>query len=131
MGIGIYMLLINRKIKKIIASTLIFSFLSMNCTFAVETVITPTGQTATTVTPGAGGNFDIHTNTTVGDIGVNAFNKFDVGQGDTVNLHLNNEQNKLFNLIYDKSASQIDGVVNPIKTAQLAVMSFLQTPTVL
>ena len=62
MGIGIYMLLINRKIKKIIASTLIFSFLSMNCSFAVETVITPTGQTATTVTPGAGGNFDIHTN---------------------------------------------------------------------
>lgn len=57
---------------------------------------------------------DITTGTTVknGTIGVNSFGRFNVGEGDIVNLQLQNSQNKLVNLIFDSFASQINGVVN-------------------
>ena len=57
---------------------------------------------------------DISTTTTnsAGNIGINTFGRFNVNQGDIVNLNLINNQNKLVNLIFDSSASQINGVVN-------------------
>lgn len=57
---------------------------------------------------------NITTNTTIkgGTVGVNTFGRFNVGKGDIVNLHLVDAQNKLVNLIYDNSASQINGIVN-------------------
>ncbi len=56
--------------------------------------------------------FNIKTDTAVknGTIGINTFGKFNVTQGDTVNLNLINQQNKLVNLVFDNSASQIDGI---------------------
>lgn len=57
---------------------------------------------------------DIKSNTTVsgGSVGVNTFGKFNVANGEVVNLHLIGSQTKLINLIYDSSASQINGIVN-------------------
>lgn len=58
--------------------------------------------------------FNIQTDTTVsnGTTGINSFSKFNVGQGDIVNLNLIDKQSKLVNLIFDNSASQINGIVN-------------------
>ena len=57
---------------------------------------------------------DIKSNTTVngGSVGVNTFGKFNVANGEAVNLHLIGSQTKLINLIYDSSPSQINGIVN-------------------
>ena len=57
---------------------------------------------------------DIKSNTTVGggSVGVNTFGKFNVANGEVVNLHLIGSQTKLINLIYDSSPSQINGIVN-------------------
>lgn len=57
---------------------------------------------------------NISTGTTVGNgtIGINSFGKFNVANGDIVNLNLINSQNKLVNLIFQDSASQINGIVN-------------------
>ena len=72
-----------------------------------------TAPTATKITPSVNG-YNIETATTVknGTIGINSFNRFNVGQGDVVNLNLINNQNKLVNLIFDNSPSQINGIVN-------------------
>ena len=65
--------------------------------------------------------FNISTTTTnsKGDIGVNSFGKFNLSQGDMANLNLINDQNKLVNLVFDDSASQIDGIVNSYKNGQI------------
>ena len=57
---------------------------------------------------------NIKSNTTVsgGSVGVNTFGKFNVANGEVVNLHLIESQTKLINLIYDSSPSQINGIVN-------------------
>ena len=61
-----------------------------------------------------GNHTDIKSNTTVGggSVGVNTFGKFNVANGEVVNLHLIGSQTKLINLIYDSSPSQINGIVN-------------------
>ncbi len=61
-----------------------------------------------------GNHTDIKSNTTVGggSVGVNTFGKFNVENGEVVNLHLIGSQTKLINLIYDSSPSQINGIVN-------------------
>ena len=66
-----------------------------------------------------GNIFDISTNTTHGDIGLNTFGKFNVSHGDIANLNLNDKQNKLVNLVFDSSASQIDGIVNSYKGGKI------------
>ncbi len=65
--------------------------------------------------------FNISTTTTngKGDIGVNTFGAFNVSQGDTVNLNLINAQNKLVNLVFDDSASQINGIVNSYRNGEI------------
>lgn len=57
---------------------------------------------------------NIETNTAVnnGTVGVNTFGKFNVNEGDIVNLNLINNQTKLVNLIYDSNPSRINGIVN-------------------
>lgn len=109
----------HKGLKKAISAFLVLSFIFMNSAYAVETVITTTGQTQTQITGYPGNNINIQTQTQAGDMGVNAFNKFNVGEGTTVNLNLINQQNKLLNLIYDNSASQIDGVINSYKNGAI------------
>ena len=68
-----------------------------------------------------GNIFDISTTTTngSGDIGLNTFGKFNVSQGDIANLNLINKQDKLVNLVFDSSASQINGIVNSYKGGKI------------
>ena len=65
--------------------------------------------------------WNIQTTTTAkgGTIGVNTFSRFNVDKGDIVNLRLINQQNKLVNLVFDSSASQINGIVNSYKGGQI------------
>lgn len=105
-------------IKKVFTLLLLCNFIFMQAVYAVDTCITPTGQTATSVVQ-AGNTYNISTGTNVGSMGVNSFSRFNVGNGTTVNLNLTSVQNKLLNLIYDSSASQIDGIVNSYKNGQI------------
>lgn len=77
-------------------------------------------KTETTITQN-NNIFNISTTTTnsKGDIGVNTFGAFNVSQGDTVNLNLINAQNKLVNLVFDSSASKINGIVNSYKNGEI------------
>ena len=79
-------------------------------------------QTGTTIDNAANPHiFNISTTTSIGsgNIGLNTFGKFNVSEGDTANLNLINQQNKLVNLVFDSSASQIDGIVNSYKNGQI------------
>jgi filamentous hemagglutinin family protein len=109
--------------KKIIASCLICAFLvnqSLLSVLAADIIVGGPLPTDTNIQ--TNGNItDIFTNTTVnnGQIGINSFDRFNVNQGDIVNLQLINNQNKLVNLIFDSSASQINGVVNSYLNGQI------------
>ena len=109
--------------KKIIASCLICAFLVNQSLLSVLAAdISVGGPLPTGTNIQTNGNItDIFTNTTVGNgqIGINSFDKFNVNQGDIVNLNLVNSQNKLVNLIFDNSASQINGVVNSYLNGQI------------
>ena len=76
--------------------------------------------TATTINQN-GNIFNISTTTTnpAGNVGVNTFGKFNVSYGDIVNMNLINDQSKLVNLIFDSSASQINGIVNSYMNGQI------------
>ncbi|MBO6289355.1 MAG: leukotoxin LktA family filamentous adhesin, partial [Alphaproteobacteria bacterium] len=63
--------------------------------------------------------WNISTSTTSGDIGINTFGKFNISEGDIANLNLSAQQNKLANLVFDSSASQINGIVNSYKNGQI------------
>lgn len=118
------MLIQLSNLKRIIASILVSAFCLYNTSLAVyATEINQTGvpfQTATTINQN-GNIFNISTTTTnsAGNVGVNSFGKFNVSNGDTVNMNLINAQNKLVNLIFDSSASQINGIVNSYMNGQI------------
>ncbi len=78
-------------------------------------------QTATKIENNNPHIWNISTTTTngAGNVGLNTFGKFNVSGGDTANLNLINKQNKLVNLVFDSSASQIDGIVNSYKNGQI------------
>ncbi|MBR3676075.1 MAG: leukotoxin LktA family filamentous adhesin, partial [Alphaproteobacteria bacterium] len=78
-------------------------------------------QTSTTIENNNPHIWNISTTTTngAGTVGLNTFGKFNVSEGDTANLNLINKQNKLVNLVFDSSASQIDGIVNSYKNGQI------------
>lgn len=105
-------------LRKVMAIILLGNLVFMQAVYAVDTCITPTGATATNIVQ-TGNTYDISTGTNFGSMGVNSFSRFNVGNGTTVNLNLTPVQNKLLNLIYDSSASQIDGVVNSYKNGQI------------
>ena len=63
--------------------------------------------------------WNISTSTTSGDIGINTFGKFNISEGDIANLNLSAQQKKLANLVFDSSASQINGIVNSYKNGKI------------
>ena len=105
-------------VQKLISVWLVCTFMLYNTSLtalAASEITAQGGNFATQTKIDQNANvFNIQTNTTVsnGTTGINSFNKFNVGQGDTVNLNLINKQSKLVNLIFDNSASQINGIVN-------------------
>lgn len=79
------------------------------------TQVTPDlSKTQTTVTT-SGTTFDVRTSTITGTNALNAFTRFDVAQGNTVNLHLPSGTVNLINVVNGQSASEIHGVVNSLK----------------
>ena len=114
-----------RLYKKLVSACLLGNFVVTNtplCALAASEIFAQDGKFATQTTIQNNGNlYNVQTNTTAGGgtIGINAFSKFNVGQGDTVNLNLINNQNKLVNLIYDNSPSQINGIVNSYMGGQI------------
>ena len=64
-------------------------------------------------------NISTTTTNQAGTVGINTFGKFNVTQGDIVNFNLINNQSKLANLIFDSSASQINGIVNSYMNGQI------------
>ena len=110
--------------KRITALTILFTFALYNTSLAAyATEINQTGvpfKTDTTINQN-NNIFNISTTTTnnAGNIGFNTFGRFNVTQGDIVNLNLINNQNKLVNLIFDSSASQINGIVNSYMNGQI------------
>ena len=115
------------KFKRLVAFLLVTIFCVSNTSMAVfATVITEIHQNGVpfktdTLINTVGNITNIQTNTTAknGTIGVNTFGRFNVGQGHIVNLNLINQQNKLVNLIFDSSASQIHGIVNSYKNGNI------------
>lgn len=73
------------------------------------------------------GRYDITTGRTVhGHVGVNHFYKFQLGQGDLANFHLQQAQTKLVN--YVDTHIQIDGVVNSLINNQVGGDLFFVSP---
>ena len=113
------------KFKRLVALFLVTVFCFSNTSIVVfGATITkydnlPTNTTIEKDTAKAIWNIQTTTTAKGGTIGVNTFSKFNVDKGDIVNLHLINSQNKLVNLVFDNSASQINGIVNSFKGGQI------------
>ena len=109
---------IINKYKRLIAFELILIYFIVNTTAAVFAAdIIKYNQIPTNTNIEKDANkaiWNITTTTTAknGTVGFNNFSRFNVNSGDIVNLNLINQQNKLINLIFDSSASQINGIVN-------------------
>ncbi len=69
----------------------------------------------------------IRTKTVVGANAYNAFSKFDVHQGKTVNLYVPDGAQNLLNLIYDKQ-SNINGTLNAYKNGQIGGNVYFANP---
>lgn len=106
----------DSKIRKIFSAYLLLTFaINQSALSILAADISLGGPLKTNTNVNTLGNItDISTNTSVngGKTGINSFGRFNVNNGDIVNLNLINNQNKLVNLIFDDSASQINGVVN-------------------
>ena len=64
--------------------------------------------------PGGGNIYDVHSGRTRGQVDFNSFGRFEVANGDTVNLHLSNGASTVVNLVWDARAL-IDGTLNSLK----------------
>lgn len=119
--------------KKVISVALCVFMLAPNVTYSVAyasagTEIELDGRTATTVTPNAGETvFDITTDTIVNQNAFNSFLKFNIGSGDTVNLHVPSGANNLLNLVHGER-SDIYGTLNSIKDEQIGGNVYFLNP---
>lgn len=119
------MLINTNKYKNLIACCLLTTFCISNTSmpvFAADIAKYNQIPTNTNIEKDANSAvWNITTTTTAknGTIGFNNFSRFNVDAGDVVNLNLINQQNKLVNLIFDNSASQINGIVNSYKGGQI------------
>ncbi|MCK9258828.1 MAG: leukotoxin LktA family filamentous adhesin [Azoarcus sp.] len=84
------------------------------------------GRTATTLTQ-AGAVTDITTTTVRGNNAFNSFTRFNIGSGQTVNLHLPQQTANLLNLVRNER-SQIDGVMNAYKDGRIGGNVFFFNP---
>ncbi len=79
--------------------------------------ITPDGRTGTQVHV-SGAQTDITTTTMSGGNAFNSFSHFEIGAGNTVNLHVPGSANNLVNLVWD-APIRIDGILNAYKNGQI------------
>ena len=90
--------------------------------------ITATGKTATTISVVNPNVTNITTTTVSGVNALNSFDKFNVGAGNTVNLHLPTSATNLINLV-SGGQSQINGVLNSIKNNKIGGNVFILNPS--
>ena len=117
--------------KKLVSACLLSNFVIGNVPLAAMASSEITKNTGNFKTEtdilNTGNVYNIKTETSVkgGTIGINSFDKFNVGKGDIVNLNLINSQNKLVNLIFDNSPSQINGIVRVEKLEEMFFLPIL------
>ncbi|MCM2265025.1 MAG: leukotoxin LktA family filamentous adhesin, partial [Desulfuromonadales bacterium] len=88
--------------------------------------IVPDGRTQTQL--GVNGNVtDVTTGTIRGVNAFNSFSKFDVYQGNIVNLHVPGQATNLLNLVHDQ-ASHIDGILNAYKNGLIGGNVYFANP---
>ncbi len=93
---------------------------------AAQPAIVTDGRTQTTLTQ-AGAVTDITTATVKGQNAFNSFTRFNIGSGQTVNLHLPGQTANLLNLVRNER-SIIDGVMNAYKNGQIGGNVFFFNP---
>lgn len=84
------------------------------------------GRTQTNVSV-SGNITDVTTNTIHGVNGFNSFKRFNIGNGQTVNMHLPNGTANLLNLVHDE-ATNINGVMNAYKDGRIGGNVFFLNP---
>lgn len=100
-----------------IALTASLIFGGMHAGVIAQSLVTPDGRTATTVNR-QGSLMDVTTGTVQGGRGFNSFSRFEVGQGDTLNLRLPDGTHTLVNMVYD-APIRIDGVLNSLQNNRI------------
>ena len=95
---------------------------------AGSAAIVPDGRTATTLAS-HGTVTDIRTSTVKANNAFNSFSRFNIGRGQTVNLHLPGGSSNLLNLVRNER-SALDGVMNAYRTVASAAMSSSSIRTV-
>ena len=95
---------------------------------AQSPAIVPDGRTQTTVTSNAAGTLtDVRTDTVKGINAYNSFERFNVRNGNTTNLHVPDSAKNLINLVSNER-SQIDGILNSYKNGQIGGNVFFLNP---
>ncbi|MDR1942180.1 MAG: leukotoxin LktA family filamentous adhesin, partial [Endomicrobium sp.] len=115
--------------KKIIAvaAGLAFVFAQTGLAQVVTNITPDTSKTATTVVQ-TGNSWDVNTDTVKNKTGFNAFTNFDLGYGDTANLHLPTEADNLVNIVTGSNKSFIDGTLNSYRNGKIGGNVFFLNP---
>ena len=90
------------------------------------TLVTPDGRTQTQLSI-SGGTTDVTTSTIRNGNGFNSFSQFQVGQGDTVNLHVPDQAQRLLNVIHNGPVN-IDGTVNGYQSGKIGGNIYFADP---
>ncbi|OSQ38199.1 filamentous hemagglutinin N-terminal domain-containing protein, partial [Thalassospira sp. MCCC 1A01428] len=101
------------------------TFLAPVMASATPQIVTD-GQTATNLNV-HGSVTDVTTSTIQGNSALNSFSKFDVYQGNTVNLFVPGQADHLINMV-NGPRSHIDGILNSIKNGQIGGQVYLLNP---
>lgn len=111
--------------RRVVAGFTAFCFF-WSSVLPAQTLIVPDGNTATHVGT-SGANTQVTTGTVRGQNAFNSFSRFNVGSGDTVNLHLPSGTQNLLNLVHDER-TQIDGVLNAIRNGGIGGNVYIANP---
>ena len=84
------------------------------------------GRTATTLNI-QGSTTDIRTSTVFGRTGLNSFSRFNVYNGNTVNLHLPDETSALINMVHNEQ-TVIDGILNSYQAQMIGGNIYFLNP---
>jgi len=111
-------------LRKTVAIILLFNFYSANVLCAQQIITDGNTRTRLDINNNV---TDITTSTVRGSNAFNSFSKFDVYDGNVVNLHLPNGTSNLLNLVHDYTTT-IDGVLNSVKNGRLGGNVFFANP---
>jgi filamentous hemagglutinin family protein len=84
---------------------------------ATTSLVVDGTKTSTHIPAPVGGVYEVTTGTVTGNNAINAFTRFDVADGNTVNLRLPSGAINLINLVNDSKASEVYGIVNSLTAA--------------